>query len=87
MRYSSRRQFRYELGKILNRSHIAISPLREAFISQVWRRYNSQDRRIKLFSSSLEESKFNSIRKKMSKSMTWGSFLYFITDGNPKNLL
>ena len=87
MKYDNHRKFRHELVKILDRSKISQSPLRESFITLSWRKYNSQDRKIKLFKSFLEKFKYEDLKKKMLKAKAWGSYLYLITDGDPKKLL
>ena len=82
MKYDNHRKFRFELVRLLKRSRISQSPLREDFISLSWRKYKSHDSTTILFDSSFERAKYEKIKKNMIKQITWGAYLYLMTDGN-----
>ena len=82
MKFDNHRKFRYELVKVLKKSKISPSPLREDFISLSWRKYKSQNRKSILFDTAFKRAKYRNLRKTMLKEKTWGCYLSLMTDGD-----
>ena len=88
MKYENYRKFRHTLLELLNKTKVMQSPIREKFFRLSWRIYNSlPNGKVKLFANRFEKNRYEYIIKEMMQNRIWGSYLYLITDGDPKRFL